>query len=147
MVVWPTSSRAGLGGAILLACQCSKALLHDLGTYEVEGTNCILRLHIGVGAGEIAGINVGGNSNQVEFFISGQVLEQVSSCEKQAEPGEVFVSAIAWMLVDPGRLVGGELFLFFFSLLVQKGKGAFSNYRLDRVEAPADLPPVEEFPI
>jgi hypothetical protein len=50
-------------------------------------------------------------SKRSEFFISGQVLEQVSACEKQAQPGEVYVSAVAWLLVDNGSLVG-----------VQKGK-------------------------
>lgn len=32
-------------------------------------------------------VNIGGKNNRVEFFISGQVLEQVSQCEKQAQPG------------------------------------------------------------
>lgn len=37
---------------------------------------------------ETPGVHVGGVHNRTEFFISGQVLEQVSYCEKQAQPGE-----------------------------------------------------------
>jgi hypothetical protein len=58
---------------ISLACQCSKALINDLGNYDVPGTGCTLKLHIGVGAGEVTGIHIGGSSEQSEFFISGQV--------------------------------------------------------------------------
>ena len=96
---------------ILLACQCAKALLDELHDYPVPGTGCILRLHIGIGAGQVSGVNVGGN--QVEFFVSGQVLEQVSSCEKQAAPGEAYVSAIAWMLLKKGSLIGQQKGRFF----------------------------------
>jgi hypothetical protein len=64
------------------------------------------------------------------------VLEQVSACEKQANPGEVFVSAVAWLLSPPGRLSG-----------VQRGKGALANFRLDSVDIPAEVPPPEELPL
>ncbi len=51
---------------ILLACQCSLALLNNLNDYKVESCdNCMLRLHIGIGAGEAAGIYVGGTDNRL----------------------------------------------------------------------------------
>eukprot|EP01117_Protostelium_nocturnum_P011277 TRINITY_DN4096_c0_g2_i3.p1 TRINITY_DN4096_c0_g2~~TRINITY_DN4096_c0_g2_i3.p1 ORF type:complete len:1374 (-),score=492.46 TRINITY_DN4096_c0_g2_i3:24-4145(-) len=136
LVVWPIPLNGSLFGAVLLACQCAKALLKDLNNYSVENTGCVLRLHIGVGAGEIAGICVGGVGGRVEYFVSGTVLEQVSSCEKQAAPGEVYVSALAWMLVPEGRIQG-----------VQKGKGNFSNWRLDSISEPMELPGDIELPI
>lgn len=40
----------------MLACQCAKNLLNDLNDYKVPETDCVLRLHIGIGAGEIGGI-------------------------------------------------------------------------------------------
>ncbi|PRP80584.1 guanylyl cyclase [Planoprotostelium fungivorum] len=136
LVIWPTGSRPGLSGMILLACQCAKALLDELDIYTVEGVGSVLRLHIGVGAGEVSGIHVGGVDNRYEFFISGQrkVLEQVSNCEKQAQPGEVYVSVIAWLLVESGRIAG-----------MQRGKGALANYRLDSIEVPAEVP--QEIPL
>jgi hypothetical protein len=72
---------------IVLACQCALELLKDLHDYKVPETDCILRLHIGMGAGEAGGVIVGGTKNRTEYFISGQILEQVSGCEKQAAPG------------------------------------------------------------
>ncbi len=65
----------------------------------------------------------------MEFFISGQVLDQVSSCEKQAAPGEAFVSSVAWALVPSGILSG-----------TAKGKDEV-NYRLDNIKFPVELPP------
>jgi hypothetical protein len=47
----------------------------------------------------VAGIHVGGCNDRIEFFISGHVLDQVSECEKEAQPGEVFLSNIACSLV------------------------------------------------
>jgi hypothetical protein len=43
--------------------------------------------------------------------------------------GEVFVSAVAWMLVESGVFQG-----------VQKG-GALANYRLDGIRVPLEIPP------
>lgn len=37
---------------------------------------------------------MGGVNDKLEFFISGQVLEQVSSCEHQAQPGEIYGMSI-----------------------------------------------------
>jgi hypothetical protein len=75
----------------------------------------------------------------MEFFISGNVLDQVSSCEKQAAPGECFVSAVSWMLVvehHQGFLAGA-----------QKGNGALANYRLDTIKTPVDIPPPIRIPL
>lgn len=135
-MVWPTGSMPGLSGMTLLACQCSKSLLDDLDDYIVEGTGCKLRLHIGIGAGPVSGIHVGGTNNRVEFFISGEVLEQVSACEKQASPGEAYLSPYAYSLVENGR-IGGTL----------KGKGSSANYRLDSINFPADLPAEHALPL
>jgi len=128
LVVWPID-RPGLSEMVLLSCQCAKELLESMSSYEVEGTGCVLRLHIGVGAGEISGIHIGGTNHQLEFFISGQVLEQVSSCEKIASPGEVCVSEAAWTLVEKGRMNGSK-----------KSKDPYPIYRLDSIEIPASLP-------
>jgi hypothetical protein len=150
MVIWPAATKDGyvntkiysfvtffsLSAMILLACQCARALLDELHDYSVPGTGCTLKLHIGIGAGPVSGVYIGGANNQTEFFISGQVLEQVSSCEKQAAPGEAFVSAIAWMLLKKGSLIGQ-----------QKGTGVLSNYRLEGIKNPLELPQPVQFPL
>ena len=63
-------------------------------------------------------------------------MEQVSSCEKQAAPGEAYVSAIAWMLLKKGSLIGQ-----------QKGTGVLSNYRLEGIKNPLELPQPVQFPL
>lgn len=141
LVIWPTKSRPTLQGMILLACQCAQNLMKDLNDYVVENTDSVLRLHVGIGAGEVAGIYIGGEVNSVgieraEFFIAGQVLEQVTSCVKEAGPGEILVSAIAWLLVENGRLNG-----------TQKSKGSLANYRLLSIPFPAYLPKPELLPL
>ena len=98
---------------ILHACQCAQELMEELNDYTVPNTGCMLRMHIGIGAGEVTGIHIGGEmsstgNQRIEFFISGSVLDQVTSCEKEAGAGEIYVSAIAWLLVDKGRLVGSQ---------------------------------------
>lgn len=110
-------------------------LISSLNDYLVEDK--ILKLRIGIGAGEVGGIHIGGGklNARYEYFLSGPVLDQIASCEKQASPAEVYVSALAWLLVDKDRLVG-----------VQKGKG-LANYLLEAVIYPADLPPENSFPL
>jgi len=56
LVVWPTASKASLAGVVLLASQCALSLINDLGQYAVPECETTLRLHIGVGTGEVQGI-------------------------------------------------------------------------------------------
>ena len=56
------------------------ALQDKLHNFKVEGG--VLTLHVGVASGSVAGIYVGGVRDRVEFLISGEALDMVSSCEK-----------------------------------------------------------------
>lgn len=93
-------------------------------------------MHIGIGVGETGGVFIGGLANRAEYFNSGQVLEQVSECEKQASPGEVYVSYQAWQTVEKGILEG-----------MQPKSNSLGNYRLDGVKCPVDLPPSADLPL
>jgi class 3 adenylate cyclase/tetratricopeptide (TPR) repeat protein len=58
-------------------------------------------------------------------------MEQVGSCEEQAEPGEIFVSPECQSIIDAhfvGELIG-------------------HNFRLDNIESPMSLPHTKEFPL
>jgi len=59
-----------------LACQCALDIQMSLHNYLVE--ECVLRLHIGLGAGKISFVHVGGEDNTLEFLITGHRLYQVS---------------------------------------------------------------------
>jgi hypothetical protein len=56
LVVWPTATKASLPGVILLAAQCALSLINDLGSYYVPECDATLRLHIGIGTGEVQGL-------------------------------------------------------------------------------------------
>lgn len=91
-------------------------LLDKLNNYEVkEAENSKLLLHIGLGAGNVTGITIGGAGNRVEYFISGQVLEQVSDCEKEASPGEVYISSLALKMTEGGKMKALSKYKLFYS--------------------------------
>lgn len=99
VAIFPTSDIRGLGYSTLLASQCALAMQEHLHQYDADG--CPLTLHIGIGAGEIAGIVVGGVANRMEFLIAGQPMDQVAACEAAAKSGEVFISYEAATLIKP----------------------------------------------
>jgi class 3 adenylate cyclase/tetratricopeptide (TPR) repeat protein len=95
---WPSSADAVMHEA-LQACQCSLALQSRLHNFKVEGG--VLTLHVGVATGRVAGIYVGGEQGHIEFLISGEALDLVSKCEKDASPGQVCISPSTYKLVEP----------------------------------------------
>lgn len=98
VAMWPTSDTRGLGYSTLLAAQCAMSLIKELNTYKVD--DCSLTLHIGVGAGDIWGLVVGGVKDRMEFLIAGPPLDQVAECESAAQSGEVYISFEAVKLIS-----------------------------------------------
>lgn len=129
IVIWPTAAQSGLYSMALLGCQCALALQRKMGHYVVGNTE--LRIHIGVGAGKVAGIHVGGVKGRHEFFVAGHPMEQVGSCEAQAEPGEIFVSPECQSIIEHHFV--GE----------QEGH----NFKLNNIESPMSLPHTKQFPL
>src|SRR5215212_10972060 len=71
------------------------AALHD---YDA-GNGVRLSLRLGVGAGEVMALHVGGVGGRWQLLLSGAPLLQVSRAEQQAAPGEAVLSHQAWELV------------------------------------------------
>ncbi len=65
---------------------------------EAEGVRLLSK--IGIGAGEIATLHVGGVRNCWELLITGEPLVQIGRAEKCARPGDVVFSPEAWPLVS-----------------------------------------------
>lgn len=63
----------------------------------VESTE--LTLQIGVGAGDVNNIHLGGILDRWEFLLSGSPLAQMSLAKEQALPGKVVVSPEVWSLL------------------------------------------------
>jgi len=108
IAVWVTKATAeNLPSLVLLACQCALGMQKKLHDFRVESTDTthFLQLHVGIGAGKIAGLYAGGEKNIIEFFITGEPLEQVTECEKNARPGEVYLSKTALLYVKDDVIV------------------------------------------
>lgn len=76
-------------------------------------------------------------TERIEYFISGDVLEQVSSCEKQAQPGECYISEFAYERVSHLNALETR----------QKGKGGFENHKLIDIKIWAPQPPKIDLPL
>jgi class 3 adenylate cyclase len=72
-----------------------RAALHD---YDA-GDGVRLSLRLGVGAGEVMALHVGGVGGRWRLLLSGAPLLQVSRAEQRAAPGEAVFSPQAWELV------------------------------------------------
>jgi class 3 adenylate cyclase len=84
-----------------------RAALHD---YQA-GNGVRLSLRLGVGAGEVMALHVGGVGGRWQLLLSGAPLLQVSQAEQRAAPGEVVLSPQAWELVRDactGQLLPGS---------------------------------------
>ena len=65
-------------------------LLNELGTYEINIPDCpikVLRIHLGIGAGQIHDVHVGGEMGRWEHFIAGDALKQLSQVLDLAKAG------------------------------------------------------------
>jgi class 3 adenylate cyclase/tetratricopeptide (TPR) repeat protein len=85
------------------------AALHD---YDA-GNGVRLSLRLGVGAGEVMALHVGGLGGRWRLLLSGAPLLQASRAEQRAAPGEAVLSPQAWELVRDActgqLLLGGYL--------------------------------------
>jgi class 3 adenylate cyclase/tetratricopeptide (TPR) repeat protein len=98
LAVWPaTDEDQDLALATCCAGRCALAVQSALHGYQtLDGLRLWLR--IGVGAGEVMGLRVGGIDGRWQLLLSGAPLVQGGLAEQQAARGEVVVSSEAWEL-------------------------------------------------
>lgn len=96
LAIWPAESFS-LDQATYCASQCALAILNDLGEYQAADAE--LRLHIGIGAGELQEFYIGGMSGKWEYVVAGEPISQVALAETAAGIGEVCLSLAAWELI------------------------------------------------
>lgn len=58
-----------------------------------------LKVRVGVGAGDVTTMHVGGIFGRWELLVTGEALLGASRAESEANPGEVVIAAAAWPLV------------------------------------------------
>lgn len=78
------------GELVYKASHCCLALLTKLGVYDINIADCptkILRIHLGIGAGLITNVVVGGAPGRWEHFIAGDGVNQLSQVLDLAKAG------------------------------------------------------------
>jgi peroxiredoxin/class 3 adenylate cyclase len=97
LCAWPATTN-NLKDQTHAAIQCSLALLEIFKTKLMEGHQ--IRLRIGLGAGEVRGLHVGGALGRWEYVIAGQPTVQVAKAEGLAAAEQLVISKQAAELVQ-----------------------------------------------
>jgi len=107
IALWPVSPDLGHMGQLLekaladkarIATQCGLAIQKSFEGYTaVDGAP--LYLQIGIGAGDVYSVYLGGVFDRWEFFLSGVPLVAMSIAKEQANPGQVVLSPDVWKFV------------------------------------------------
>jgi hypothetical protein len=77
------------GEIVLRAAHCCLELLKKLGTYNIDIQDCdtkVLKIHLGIGAGQIYDVHVG-YGNRWEHFIAGDGVNQLGTVLDLAKSG------------------------------------------------------------
>jgi predicted ATPase len=88
-----------LQAATLRAAQCALQAQAQLKDYQTpDGYKLLMR--IGIAAGDVFAIHVGGVYGRWEFLLAGDPLPHVNAAQEQAQPGHVVLSAEAFASVQ-----------------------------------------------
>lgn len=96
LAAWPAAGE-DLAAPTWRAGQCALAVQAALHNYEVGG-GLRLSLRIGVAAGEVMALHIGGAGGRWQLLLAGAPLIQASRAEQRASRGEVVLSPEAWEL-------------------------------------------------
>lgn len=151
LALWPTSETEDLATVARRAAQCGLAIQATLHDYEVAGRGLDvsgmaaeevrLSLRVGIGAGEVFTVYIGGVFKRWEFLITGAPTVQMSIAEQQAQPGQVVLSPETW------ALVGGQCTGILLHLPPQAGKEREGYVRLEAVHNPLPPCPISSSPL
>ena len=91
------------GELVYRAAYCCLQLLTEMGEYAINIEDCPtkkLRIHLGIGAGLISDIVVGGSPGRWEHFLAGDAVNQLSQVLDSAKAGELALShqALKWLV-------------------------------------------------
>eukprot|EP00397_Hematodinium_sp_SG-2012_P000395 GEMP01000395.1.p1 GENE.GEMP01000395.1~~GEMP01000395.1.p1 ORF type:complete len:2128 (+),score=348.42 GEMP01000395.1:152-6535(+) len=105
----PSCMHSPLELCIFRACACCLEIHKRLHNFHTGEGDVRLTLHIGVGAGEVLMMQVGGVYGRYEYVIAGSPLEQISIAEPLAVSGETVLSPEAWMHVEKYVIEGAPI--------------------------------------
>jgi len=103
IALWPASAGDSPKSSTLRASACGLAIQRTLQDYRVaEGVR--LSSKVGIGAGEVASVFVGGERERWDWLLVGSPLVQMGQAEHLAGAGDVVLSTEAWAMVREGSL-------------------------------------------
>ncbi|MEG4578097.1 tetratricopeptide repeat protein [Microcoleus sp. MON1_C5] len=97
LAIWPATDES-LATATYRAAECSLAILEKLSHYVAGDVR--LTLHIGIAAGDLMSLHVGGVNEFWQYLVAGQPLAQMALAEVQAQSGEACISPEGWALIQ-----------------------------------------------
>lgn len=98
LALWPGDDEDGLAERVERVAQCSLVMQERLHDYEVaEGLR--LSMKLAIGAGEVLSEHLGGVFDRWELLVAGPPLAQVGTANAGAAPGEILISAEAWVRI------------------------------------------------
>lgn len=92
--LWEATDPQHLAECVVRACQCGLAAHPALRCELAPGANS-LTIRIGIGAGDLTGMAVGGEIG-LDLALVGRPIRQACTTEHAARPGEVVASSEAW---------------------------------------------------
>jgi class 3 adenylate cyclase/tetratricopeptide (TPR) repeat protein len=107
LACWPAREETdpALAAAAAMAAGCAEAMQAELRRFAaVQGLP--LSLRIGVGAGELTVLDVGGARKRRELLVTGTVVPQTTAATAAAQPGQVVLSAPARGLLGRAGAAG-----------------------------------------
>jgi len=108
LACWPAAGPdqgRGLAAATAAAAGCAEAMQAALGRFAAA-ERLPLALRIGVGAGEVVVLDVGGERDRRELLVAGAAVPETTGAAGRARPGQVVLSAAARDLAE--RALGGH---------------------------------------
>jgi predicted ATPase/class 3 adenylate cyclase len=95
LAFWPVQTEAELETVTHYAAQCGLRVQEVLQTYATT-TGHRLSLRVGIGAGKVATVSVGGIRKRWECILVGPPVIAATKASAQGQPGSVAVGATAW---------------------------------------------------
>ena len=104
VLMWPEERAPGGGVDLrtmaLRAVMCCVAIQMELGRATLS-EDVEFNIKLGVGAGAVNLVHIGGVFGRLEYLVTGDALQQAFGCEGECGPGGVVVSPEVWALVGP----------------------------------------------